>query len=175
MMRNEQIVRDMADRIVAVVGERDYVTFTELMRELGNDARGEISLVLQSNPNLILWGGISETFPQAFRLAWEQLELHPSSFLLYAIDGGWMTYPIAKRNRAYKKPHWLSVTLRPRDPKLRKRYGPNPRNPATGKEEDWRLAASHNFTSPPAPYDVQEGVVYLNCESHPSGRPVGWA
>jgi hypothetical protein len=37
----------------------------------------------------------------------------PTSRLTYIIDGKFLSLPIAKNERHYKKPHWLPVVLNP--------------------------------------------------------------
>jgi hypothetical protein len=104
----------MKERIVTYVRENDWVSFPELERVLGEEARGDFQWLMRKF-NVIFWAGMSDTFSQALlELVRDNvLALAPAQMLTYLIDGGRLNLPIAKRCRSYKKLHWLPVCLRP--------------------------------------------------------------
>jgi hypothetical protein len=110
----------LEEAIVTYVEERDYVTFAELQRDLGEyrDLAGDWALEIW--PNGILWAGMSEEFQQAFRKLVEQerIKTEPAAPLCYLMDGMVPRFPIAKRvprdkAKGYAKPYWIPVCLRP--------------------------------------------------------------
>jgi hypothetical protein len=104
----------LADRVLALIRERDHVTFAELAREFPDDfANGEIAL--EVHDNLVIWTGMQATGAAAFKALREggKVTMQPTQTLTYLIDGTTLRFPIAKRARAYAKPHWLPVVVRP--------------------------------------------------------------
>lgn len=109
--RNEPIT---PDAIVEYVRDRgNHVTFVEMMDHFGDAAKGDLAISLPDVPNVYLWAHLSEAFVAALEEARPRLDIAPSIFLVYLIDGGVLSWPIAKRatKRGYKKPHWAPVTL----------------------------------------------------------------
>jgi len=104
-------VQEMQDRIVEVVKETGGgTTFVEFMQRIGPEAVGELSL--EGKPNQILWHGLSPLFTEAFRWAVrDSIDIKPTTAFVYLLDGQVMKLPIAKRDRAYKKPHWVPVVF----------------------------------------------------------------
>jgi hypothetical protein len=95
----------------------DYVSFPELQRKLEPyvPTRGDW-LIGGSVPHVILWVGLSSELCTAIEelIAEKALFYHPASPLVFLIDGGMLTLPIAKRcpRSGYKTDHWLPVCLR---------------------------------------------------------------
>jgi hypothetical protein len=110
----------LEEAIVLYVEERDYVTFAELQRNLGEYRDLTGPWAVEACPNGILWAGMSEEFQQAFRKLREQERIKIESVgpLCYLIDGMLPSIPVAKRGprdkvKGYANPHWIPVCLRP--------------------------------------------------------------
>jgi hypothetical protein len=109
----------MADSILALVQERDWVSFAEITNDLarlGFPAAGDRAMELAGCPNVFLWAGISGELLAAIKilLTSRRVFLHAASPFVYMIDGHYPTWPIAKRPPAkgYASPHWLPVCFR---------------------------------------------------------------
>lgn len=108
-------LNEMATRILAVVEERDWVTFAELS-ELVPGFCGDQYMALPEHPNTIVWIGISKDATEAIDqlLAKDLIVGISGSPLSYYVDGKVLTLPLAKSTkRDYKKPRWLPITFRP--------------------------------------------------------------
>jgi|ERR1051326_555600 hypothetical protein len=90
----------------------DHVSFAELSRIDG--FKGNLALVLDKNPNIILWTGMSEAAVASLNalLKEDYCHIHPTTTLVYMIDAQMPQMPLAKSNRKYKDPHWAPVTLK---------------------------------------------------------------
>jgi len=108
------------DAVVELVRARDHVSFVEiqnLFKGAGMETRGNVIMLLERN--VVMWAGVSDEFADildAVRLEQpRRVWPHPSSPLVYLIDGGLLKFPIAKRipKAGYKEPHWLPMTLSP--------------------------------------------------------------
>ncbi len=117
-------MNDIEQKILGLVSERQHVSFVEIKRLLGEDSHGEIWLSLPKHPNIILWPDISETMADALTSLVKagRLYAHPSSVLVYFVDGGSLNLPLAKQARQYKKPHWLPVVFCTFPPHQRRRH-----------------------------------------------------
>lgn len=99
---------DMEEAILKCIS-KGGVSFVELSREVPG-FNGE--LWIRNEKNHVYWSNISE---EAAKILYD-LEMNdiikkvPCMELIYVMDGGYMTLPIVKTNRTYKKPHWLPVT-----------------------------------------------------------------
>ena len=102
---------EMGERIVERVAKSGWVSFAEIIGELGPEAKGDMAWGIV--PNLFLWVGMSTTLIEAFQLVKDRIRPHPSSLLVYLADGAALQLPIAKRapKNGYKKKHWLPVTF----------------------------------------------------------------
>ena len=121
-------MNDLEQKILDLVAERQHVSFVEIKRLLGEDSRGEIWLSLPKHPNIILWPNMNQAVANALAslIKTGRLYAHPSSVLVYFVDGESLNLPLAKQARQYKKPHWLPVvfcTFPPRQRKGRIREG----------------------------------------------------
>jgi hypothetical protein len=92
----------------------DHVSFAELANRFPGFAEGEHSLCL-GDDNMVLWSGMTQ---EAVTIISELLNenavhAHPSTLLVYLVDGRHLTLPIPKTTRKLTKPHWVPVTLRP--------------------------------------------------------------
>jgi len=63
-----------------------------------------------------LWSGVSEIFVDAFFSLRGKIKLSPTIPLIYMMDGKFLRLPVAAnpRKKAYKKPHWMPVTMSPK-------------------------------------------------------------
>jgi hypothetical protein len=108
-----------AQAIISLVQTRRGVSFVEItdLLEPYMEVQGQQALHLPDYPNLILWSGMSEAACTAIReaLATGTIEYRPTSPLVYMIDGGFPDMPLAKSLRHYTVPHWVPVTLNPKD------------------------------------------------------------
>ena len=102
---------EMADAMLKRIGTYGSVTFVELRRLFGQEAKGQLSIVLAEYPNIVLWTGVSKTFVDAFDFIRSKIRLKSTSELTYLIDGGILQMPIAKKKCDYKEPHWAPVCL----------------------------------------------------------------
>jgi hypothetical protein len=109
--------QEMADRILDLIASYEDTTFPEIMRSIGEEARGNHAI--ESRPNTFLWAGISKNLFDSFALIKDKLDVHRCSFMVSALDGSILNFPIAKSipKDGYKEPHWLPVILRYRDKK----------------------------------------------------------
>jgi hypothetical protein len=108
----------MAEKILALVVEkRGGVSYVEIMNRIGEEAKGALaSEVGAPNSNLFEWCGMSQALTDAMTLLLKdgKIERRPTSFLTYLVDGGGLTFPIAKRNPpagGFKKPCWIPVVF----------------------------------------------------------------
>jgi len=106
-------MNDVEQKILDLVAERQHVSFVEIKRLLGEVSRGETWLSLPKHPNIILWPNISQAMADALTslVKTGRLHMHPSSVLVYFADGESLNLPLAKKDRQYKKPHWLPVVF----------------------------------------------------------------
>ncbi len=105
------------DAVVALVEDRDYVTFIEIGKLLESRIKttGDNAMMLGSGDhNIVMWAGMSEQFFELVEalIAAKRIFLHPATFLTYMIDGGGLQLPLAKRAQKYKKLHWIPVCFR---------------------------------------------------------------
>lgn len=93
--------------------EEDHVSFAQLSRIEG--FRGDREMLVDTGhvSNIVLWAGMSLEAIEALKqiIAEGEYEFEPARWMIYAIDGEMLTYPLAKRARNYKKPHWLPVVV----------------------------------------------------------------
>jgi hypothetical protein len=109
----------MADQILALVKNRETVSFMELEREIDGFKGGDYEWILDPW-NIVLWAGMTKEAIDAMLLLREKHLIHPTAttLLVYMIDGGMPRLPLAKRKVVYKKPHWIPVVFNPGpDPK----------------------------------------------------------
>ncbi|HUW95039.1 MAG TPA: hypothetical protein VMW58_04575 [Anaerolineae bacterium] len=90
------------------------VSFAELERELGESVRGDLSLCI--GEAIILWPNVSQDFADAFDdlIDSRSIEMRPTSFLVYLVDGKTLSLPLARGNYKYRKLHWLPICLYPK-------------------------------------------------------------
>jgi len=109
-------VDNLSEQIIKYVDENDYVTFANLQKHIQKFINVSGNWLLEKEENLILWDGISEEFADYLvSLIDKEIFLYyPAPSFLYWVDGKMLDYPIASKPRAYKRPHWLPVYLRPK-------------------------------------------------------------
>lgn len=111
----------LKERIRDYVVRTDYVTFAELDRHF-KISGGDHSIEMRHN--LILWTNMHAEASAAIveLLAEQAIHIHPSTQLVYLIDGSFPNLPIPKRMPGaggFKTLHWLPATLRPVPMKLK--------------------------------------------------------
>jgi hypothetical protein len=87
------------------------VSFVELSRIEGFQAPCEMLAPASFGENIILWRRISmEAVSAVNELQAEgKVHMYPTDLLVYLVDGGMLSLPLAKQARNYKKSHWLPV------------------------------------------------------------------
>lgn len=106
-----------AEQAIDYIRRNGHVSFPELQRfaesTLDIPVRG--SYALEAVPNLILWADMSQEFVDLVHAiqATRKVDLNPTSLLVYAVDGGFLNLPLAKRppKNGYKTPHWAPVVM----------------------------------------------------------------
>jgi hypothetical protein len=110
----------MAAIILETVQGYGHTSFIEIINHCGDEARGSKVLSLLKRPNFIYWADVSETFANAFALVRHMFDEHPSTKMLYLMDGGYLKMPIpsdrqlksaAKPGCDFKKPMWVPVNF----------------------------------------------------------------
>lgn len=113
----------LKDAFHAYVVEQDFVSFPEIQRQLAPfmPVEGTDAVTLADMPNAVLWVGMSPQFVTILQelLAEHRVQFAPSTPFVYAIDGGMLQFPVARRmprGGDFKDPHWVVATIRPRRP-----------------------------------------------------------
>ena len=86
------------------------VSFVELSHEVaGFDGNMELTI----GDNIVLWWGVSAVAAKAIEdlRSSGAIHVHPTTAMVYLIDGTIPRLPIAKRAGPYKSPHWLPVVF----------------------------------------------------------------
>lgn len=93
------------------------VTFVELKDMLGRYMDVQGTWAWEIAPNTILWADMSEQFLAVMDEARPRLDIAPAAWLVYAMDGGLLSLPLAKRipKGGYKSEHWLPVCFRAKE------------------------------------------------------------
>ncbi len=108
-------MNSLRDRLRDYILENDSVTFAELANRFGDEVhdKNEIALAICKRDNIILWQGLTqEAFDAIVELERDKIiEMRPSTFLAYLMDGQVLKMPLVKQNRDYKTPHWLPTVL----------------------------------------------------------------
>lgn len=106
---------EMACKIEEYVRGHRGVSFVELMRLFGDEAKGDIGIEI--SPNCFVWTGMSQEFADAVMDCWRRGAVVPFSvtILVYWADGCVLMLPMAKqwRKEGYKTPHWLPIVFNP--------------------------------------------------------------
>ena len=102
-----------SEKVCEFVQERGGgVSLVELIRHFGNEGEGENAFMLKDR-NVVFWGGMSDELIQAIIEARKDRKIidRPSTPLVYLVDGGISSLPLAKRppKTGYKKLHWLPI------------------------------------------------------------------
>jgi hypothetical protein len=98
---------------------QDNVSFAELARLQGFAGDQELFLnAATGTSNIALWAGVSPEVADALKALLDAGECHfrPTSPLTYLCDGMMLKYPLVKRSRHYKTPHWAPCVLKPGAP-----------------------------------------------------------
>ena len=109
----------MANVMSEIIARSSSPSLPELIREVGPQAEGDLDCVSGTDPNIILWHHVSDTFIEALSLLLDQERayLHPVSPLTL-LNSPHLVLPLVKRppKNGYRDPHWLPVVLSPRPP-----------------------------------------------------------
>lgn len=105
---------DLASAIVEYVTHRRHVTFVEIQNEFGSVCTMDGNYCFElPELNIVTWAGMSKEFVDAIIeiKTHDRLYMNPTMWLVYMMDGGSLSYPIAKRipKGGYKSLHWLPV------------------------------------------------------------------
>jgi hypothetical protein len=105
----------MADKIFALLRERDNVSFAELDRLIEGFHGGDVSLSLEGpkHSNIIMWTNMTKEGADAIEelRAAKLVRADPSVPLVYLVDGAMLKLPLAKARHHYKQPHWAPTVL----------------------------------------------------------------
>lgn len=112
-------IEKLGNKLVEFIQKRKTgISFIEIDRFFEQQAfnyKGEQALSMPKYPNIIYWANWNEHAVDIYLYAIDKLEgkleMQSCTPLVYAIDGGLPTTPIAKSIRNYKKIHWLPVVM----------------------------------------------------------------
>lgn len=106
----------MRDALVNLLQTLPDCSFVDICNRIPG-ARGELSLVSERFPTVVLWVGLSAELVEALKTLQRdgQIEYRPCLHLSYLVDGQTVALPLAKRFHAYKRPHWLPVHVHLRE------------------------------------------------------------
>lgn len=114
-MSMQEKVEKMAKQITEYVRTYKGVSFVELTKLFGDDAKGR--WVIEEPKNCFWWTGMSKDFVDAVRLCLDRGEIRAkgTSAFIYYVDGKVPRFPVAKRppKAGYKKPRWVPVIFDP--------------------------------------------------------------
>ena len=107
--------KNLASALKDYIGKYKHVRFIELHQNLGKkfDLKGTCCFGDLDN-NTIIWAGMSDEFLGTIGYLWKksrEIYFTPCNVLVYFCDGGGLNLPIAKQSRAYKKDHWMPVSM----------------------------------------------------------------
>ena len=110
---------NMKAQILQYVKDRDRSSFAEFHREI-TGFKGELEMRINGFENIVLWAQMSSDAIDALNdlLNEQSLFMVPTPALTYLLDGGSLTYPVAKSARNYKSPRWLPVLFTDQRPKV---------------------------------------------------------
>lgn len=111
---NGKPLNDLQQRVLKYIQEYGSVSFAELARHV-EGFKGDYAFYSNKKKNIVLWDGLSEEAGQALEqlINSYKITMKPTMLLVYLIDGMFLGYPIARRVRDYKKPHWLPIVFDP--------------------------------------------------------------
>lgn len=100
----------MKERIFNFISKLGGVSFVELSENI-DGFNGDYEL--HSLDNLIAWADMSMEAIDSIRELCKEGRIIPTiaNPLVYLVDGMALNYPIAKKQIAYKKPHWIPVVF----------------------------------------------------------------
>jgi hypothetical protein len=105
------VTTDFEQKIYDFIKGREHVSCVELSKEFG---QGDQVISKEEDENLVTAFGMSEELAQAVVNLTSRADIVPlpASILSYAVDGGMLNMPIAKKlpKGGYKTQHWLPVT-----------------------------------------------------------------
>ena len=92
-----------------------YVNLQDVAEKAGYEVHGDNASTHEQYPNVIFWAGISDVFADAIASLYnnEQIKHRPASLLVYMVDGRTLKFPLVKKLKDYKTPHWCPVVLVP--------------------------------------------------------------
>src|SRR5262245_62762834 len=105
-----------AQAVLDYIRAQDWVTYAEIKKVLAPyiQVAGNGGVAMGDFANVTLWSGVSRAFVDTVNevLRTQLVARQPVSVISYLCDGTSLTLPLAKRLRAYAKPHWLPVCFR---------------------------------------------------------------
>jgi hypothetical protein len=111
-----EILKDMEE----FMSSRDHVLIPDLLdalEEKGYEIEGDQEITFTSDPNVIVWGGVTEEVAVGFiqGLSEEKFHLVPELIDRYMEKGIWIDLPEAVKfpKKGYTTPHWAVTCLRP--------------------------------------------------------------
>lgn len=114
--KENMTAEEMTADILTYIKMYDYVSFAELRRRYGEQAKGNMSLGPSTDTNIVYFMNMSDVFVSSIKksLKEKKIHIHPAQFLTYLVDGECLRLPIAQRvvKGGYKKLHWLPICFR---------------------------------------------------------------
>jgi len=104
------------DRILNILKDQGGSSIPELLEELGEEARGDLTLIYNGDPNQLLWINLSAEFVDAMTALQDAGRITGGlvGWPLCLVLGGGLSFPIAKqpgRKGGYKKPRWVPAVF----------------------------------------------------------------
>lgn len=104
--------------IIEKICRDDHVSFVEIERIFekgGFNYRGDKVIHHNEYPHLIIWAGWNDAAVKIIEgiLNREAICMQNTYYLIYLVDGGGLSIPVAKSIRNYKKDRWLPIVFRP--------------------------------------------------------------
>ncbi|MCC6315682.1 MAG: hypothetical protein IT337_16920 [Thermomicrobiales bacterium] len=110
-------ISPIAAKALEFVAERgggvSLVEVQNFLRSEGIDTDGGLQSHFPDDSNVVIWAGMSEAFCDVLDVLLNHTDVRASTAMVYLIDGGWLSLPMAKRppKNGYKKPHWLPIVF----------------------------------------------------------------
>lgn len=115
-MSNDCQIELNTDNLLKYIADKGSVTFVGIQRVF-SDSTGGMGLLKPGN-NIVLWCGMSKKLTDVITslIKDKSIQLNTVSPLIYLIDGGVLTMPLALGdNYEYQEEHWLPVVFDVRD------------------------------------------------------------
>ena len=108
---------ELKNSIESLILEYDWISFANIHEYLGSYFELKGNTVLEvggKGSNVFAWINMSEDFCRAMAdlVQEKKIAMQGTSIFIYMTDGMMLKLPIAKRERAYKKHHWIPTVFR---------------------------------------------------------------